>query len=51
MVVNSGGIASLLNVISCSKEFSCIPAILSLGYIAGMSPIFASAIIHSEVFI
>lgn len=51
MVVNTGGIASLLNVISTSNEFSCTPAILALGFIAAMSPILALAIIQSKVLI
>lgn len=49
MVVNEGGIASMLNVIECSKESSCTPAVLALGYIAAMSPLLASAVIQSKV--
>jgi len=49
MVVNSGGIEKLLNVISCSQELSPTPAVLTLGYIAAMSPKLALAIIQSQV--
>lgn len=49
MVVNNGGIVSLINVISCSKEFPCTSAVLALGYIAAMSPVLASVIIQSKV--
>lgn len=49
MVVNNGGIASLLNVISCRKEYSPIAAVLALGYIGAMSPLLASAVIQSKV--
>lgn len=51
MVVNAGGIAALLNVISCSEELSCAPAVMALGSIAALSPIIALAIIQSEVLI
>lgn len=51
MVVNTGGIASLVNVISCSHEFPPTPAIIALGFIAAMSPMLATAIIHSQVLI
>jgi hypothetical protein len=49
LVVNNGGIASLINVISCSKEHPATPAILALGYISAMSPLLASAVIQSKV--
>lgn len=49
MVANNGGLASLLNVILCRKEHSPITAVLALGYIGAMSPILASAVIHSKV--
>lgn len=49
MVVNEGGIASMLNVIECSKELSSTPAVLALGYISAMSPLLASAVIQSKV--
>lgn len=49
MVANNGGLASLLNVILCRKEYSPITAVLALGYIGAMSPILASAVIHSKV--
>jgi len=49
MVVNSGGIEKLLNVISCSQDLSPTPAVLALGYIAAMSPKLALAIIQSQV--
>lgn len=51
MVVNTGGLSSLINVISCSHEFPPTPAIIALGFIAAMSPMLASAIIHSQVLI
>lgn len=49
MVVNTGGIASLMNVLSCRKELRPIPAILAMGHIAAMSSLLASAVIQSEV--
>lgn len=49
MVVNAGGIISLLNVICCSMEFVSSYAILALGHIADKSPLLASAIIQSKV--
>lgn len=49
MVVNSGGIDKLLNVISCSQELSPNPAVHALGYIAAMSPKLASTILQSQV--
>lgn len=49
MVMNFGGIASLLNVISCSKRYPSGPAVVALGYMCAMSPILASAVIQSKV--
>lgn len=50
MVVNTGGIAGLLNVIRCTEEFPYTPAVLALGFIAALSPELALAIIQSKVF-
>lgn len=50
MIVDAGGISSLLNVISCSEKFPSTPAILALGNIASMSPSLASAVIQPKVF-
>lgn len=49
MVMNFGGIASLLNVISCSKTYPSSPAVVALGYMCAMSPILALAVIQSKV--
>jgi len=49
LVVNSGGIAALIELISISKSATRLPAIMALGYIAGHSDELAVAIIRSEV--
>ncbi|CAI6359268.1 unnamed protein product [Macrosiphum euphorbiae] len=49
MIVTTGGIVSLLNVILNSKEYPSTPAILALGYISSMSPLLATAVIKSKV--
>lgn len=50
MIVTTGGIVSLLNVILNSKEYPSTPAILALGYISSMSPLLATAVIKSKVY-
>jgi len=49
LVVNNGGIAALIELISTSKSATRLPAIMALGYIAGHSDQLAVAIIRSEV--
>ncbi|XP_022166817.1 sperm-associated antigen 6-like [Myzus persicae] len=49
MIVTTGGIVSLLNVILNSNEYPSTPAILALGYISSMSPLLATAVINSKV--
>ncbi|XP_008185595.1 sperm-associated antigen 6-like isoform X3 [Acyrthosiphon pisum] len=49
MIVTTGGIVSLLNIILNSKEYPSTPAILALGYISSMSPSLAMAVINSKV--
>ncbi|XP_060845328.1 sperm-associated antigen 6-like [Rhopalosiphum padi] len=49
MIVTTGGIVSLLNVILKSKEYPPTPAILALGYISSVSPLLATAVIKSKV--
>lgn len=49
LVVNSGGIAALIELIGISKSATRLPAIMTLGYIAGHSDQLAVAIIRSEV--
>lgn len=48
-VVNYGGIAALIELISTSKSASRLPAIMALGYIAGHSDQLAVAVIGSKV--
>ncbi|XP_018373855.1 PREDICTED: sperm-associated antigen 6-like isoform X1 [Trachymyrmex cornetzi] len=48
LVVNSGGIAALIELIGISKSATRLPAIMTLGYIAGHSDQLAVAIIRSE---
>ncbi|KYM94778.1 Sperm-associated antigen 6 [Cyphomyrmex costatus] len=49
LVVNSGGIAALIELIGISKSATRLPAIMTLGYIAGHSDQLAVAIIKSKV--
>lgn len=49
MIVTTGGIVSLLNVILKSKEYPSTPAVLALGYISSVSPLLATAVINSKV--
>ncbi|KAL5238775.1 hypothetical protein ACI65C_006185 [Semiaphis heraclei] len=49
MIVTTGGIVSLLNVILNSNEYPSTPAILALGYISSVSPLLATAVINSKV--
>lgn len=49
MIVTTGGIVSLLNVISNGNKYPSTPAILALGYISSMSPLLATAVINSKV--
>ncbi|XP_018404377.1 PREDICTED: sperm-associated antigen 6-like [Cyphomyrmex costatus] len=48
LVVNSGGIAALIELIGISKSATRLPAIMTLGYIAGHSDQLAVAIIKSK---
>ncbi|CAH1733320.1 unnamed protein product [Aphis gossypii] len=49
MIVTTGGIVSLLNVILKSKEYPSTPAVLALGYISSVSPLLATAVINSKI--
>lgn len=47
MVVNNGGIAALMNVISSGQDLSSpVAAVLAIGYIAAMSPALALSAIQ-----
>lgn len=48
MIVNSGGIAALIELIGTTKS-ARVPGIMALGYIAGHSDQLALAIIDSQV--
>lgn len=48
-IVNTGGIAALIELIDTSKSATRLPAIMVLGYIAGHSDQLALAIIGSKV--
>lgn len=49
LVVNTGGIAALIELVNVSKSATKLPAIMALGYIAGHSDQLAAAITGSKV--
>lgn len=49
LVVNAGGIAALIELISTSKSATRLPAVMALGYIAGHLDQLAVAVIECKV--
>ena len=49
LIVNSGGVAAIVDYIGESKGFIALPGVMSLGYIAAHSETLAMAIIVSNV--